>query len=73
MKYMKTAVVVVSFVSGLACAQTPAQSSSERAAQAQGSQGMQMDKHDARRDGRSYADPQSCVGPISFCRLYFGS
>jgi len=73
MKLVKIAVVAVSFVGTLACAQTPSESGGGPASQTPAMQNMQSEKHESRREFKGAEDPNACVGPVSFCRPYFGS
>jgi hypothetical protein len=73
MKLMRGMIVASSLAWSLASAQTQSHSVSGPASQTQTDQITQNERREVRDDLKSNRKADTCVGPVSFCRPYFGS
>ncbi|BEU24672.1 hypothetical protein [Paraburkholderia sp. PGU16] len=72
MKPLKPLLLACSLISTLAFAQAPAQTAGQASSPSQVDQPDQSQKQHFPRD-MSSKRPDTCVGPVSFCTLFFGS
>ncbi|SOE83669.1 hypothetical protein SAMN05446935_4087 [Burkholderia sp. YR290] len=73
MKPLKPLLLACSLISTLAFAQAPAQTAGQASSPSQVDQPDQSQKQHVLRDIKPSKRTDTCVGPVSYCTLFFGS